>query len=191
MHKGHLELAQAAAEACGLDEVWLLVNPHAAGDLTAPSHKSGAATFGHRVMMAKLAVDGLPGASVYLGPGHELPHNMTSFRQIMQTAESNDFVFIAGMDVMAQLDKWDEVETVVENAAFVVAHRPGTGAEAVDGLRERLGALGGRLRAELFEFEGHNAVSSSQVRADLRAGERPATLDERVLEYIELNGLYR
>ncbi len=183
-HLGHVALAQAALVAGGLDEVWLLVNPN-------PAHKVNVLSYVHRFAMAELAVGGQSAVKLVRGADAQVPHTMAGFGELARRHGDHAFVFIVGMDVMAGLDSWEEVEKVVREAAFLVARRPGADGRLIDDLRGRLGGLGRRLAARIFDFEGYNLASSKQVREAVRTGARPGPLDDRVYGYIVEHGLYR
>lgn len=187
VHLGHVALARAAATVHGLNEVWLVVNPQFAGQ---DSFKAGAAPFRQRLEMAKLAVLAESKLRVYEGVRSGYLHSWTSFGELARQEDVQP-VFVLGTDAFARLDRWEDVESVVKNATFAVAHRGGGGARELRELRQRLGALAADLRVDEFSFEGFEGVSSSSVKADLRAGVRPAGLDPRVLEYIRAHNLYR
>jgi nicotinate-nucleotide adenylyltransferase len=185
VHAGHVELAQAALRNCGLDEVWLLVNPD-------PGHKAAAVPFRHRLDMARKAVEAAPGLRVYDGAWAEESHVMPTFLRIVAShPEEYRFVFVLGMDAFLRLDGWGDVESVVNNATYAVAHRTGSAASEIGELRWRLGWLGPELKVSVFEFDGYEGVSSTAVRRALRAGELPDGLPAGVYEYILRQGLYR
>ena len=186
VHLGHTAMAEAALTAFKLDQVWLWINPEAA-------HKAGVTPFADRLAMARLAVAGNEWLSVYEGEFSRHPHsNVETFAGLARRHPESELYYIVGSDTLAMVDRWDDVETVVEQTTFLVAERGNVGAGRVaDELRGRLGALGDRLRAKVFEFSGHNGASSLRVRAQLAAGERPEALDERVYQYILAHNLYR
>lgn len=167
-------MARAAMSACGLSEVWFLVNPE-------PGHKVGVTPLRGRVAMLRLAVEGLPGLSVYNGDLAGKAHTIDVFITLINQHLSDDFVFIVGADVLEHLPQWENSERVIERARFAVARRP----------RDMEVELDGRLRVQWFELEEHTAASSRDIREQLRAGKRPIELDGRVYGYISERGLYR
>jgi nicotinate-nucleotide adenylyltransferase len=183
VHLGHLEMSRAAMKSCGLDEVWLHVNARSA-------HKDGVTEYALRMAMVRLALEGEPRIRPYIGDLAEEPHTQPTFRRLARTYPGTRFLFIVGMDTLAWLDRWDDVASVVEHSTFAVAHRPGTPVQELDSLRERLGSLGDRLQVQLFDFDDHGLASSTAIRRQLRAGERPQALDPRVLDYIRDYHLY-
>jgi nicotinate-nucleotide adenylyltransferase len=186
VHLGHVALAQAARRAGGLDEVWLLVDPQ-------PAYKFNVLSYDQRFEMAKLATSGTEGVSAEAVPveARRWPHAMAGFARLMERHPAHRFVFVVGIDTMGRLDTWDDYQRVVEGATFLVARRRGMGGAVIEELRRRLGVLGARLDARLFEFDEFSGASSTVARAEVRAGKVPAQLDPRVYAYIMEHGLYR
>lgn len=182
VHRGHVALARAAMVAGDLREVWLLAAPE-------PWHKAVAADHGHRLAMLELAVAGEPGLRLVAPELRKVPHTLAGFGAVMAAHPSEEFVFILGMDALGRLDRWDDYESIVRTTTLMGARRTGTDEAVVADLRARLGVLGEELKVRLFDFE--HGASSTAVKKGLVAGERPADLDERVLDYIVRNGLYR
>jgi nicotinate-nucleotide adenylyltransferase len=186
IHRGHIALAQAAREAGGLDVVWVLVDAN-------PAQKANVLPYEQRFAMAKLATVNVAGVTAAAVPERwrRLPHTMTGFAQLMRRRPRDRFVFIVGIDTIARLDTWEDHERVVKLAAFLVAHRPEVSVEAIEALKGRLGPLGSWLDARLFEFDDYSEASSTAVRRELAAGQRPAALAPAVDQYIREHGLYR
>jgi nicotinic acid mononucleotide adenylyltransferase len=171
----------------GLDEVWLVVNAQIEAH---DSFKDGAAPLGHRLEMARLAVQNESKVRVYEGTLADALHSWPAFEELARQEGLREPFFILGMDAFMRLDRWDDVESVVKKATFTVARRGDSGGREVGELRRRLGGLAGELRVREFSFDGFGNVSSSRVKANLRDGVRPAGLDPRVLDYILANKLY-
>jgi len=183
VHRGHIALAKAALVAGGLDGVLLMVNP-------APEHKTGVAALADRLEMTRLAVADEPGLGVYDGVLAGEPQVAATFAALARELGSKSVVFVMGIDTLARLDRWPDVESVVKNATYLAARRGGVGDAEVAALRQRLGPLGSALRVQLFEFNEAAGASSAQVRAAVRAGEPTVDLDPMVRDFIERKGLY-
>jgi nicotinate-nucleotide adenylyltransferase len=186
VHLGHVELARAARQAGGLDEVWMLVD-------AAPAYKTNVLSFGHRIEMVRLAAateDWLRVADLPEGV-RRLPHTVPGFMAILERYPEDRFWFVLGVDTIGRLDSWDGYAAAVAAAPFLVARRPGVPDGAVRGLRERLGELAPQLKLQLFDFDGPRDASSTVARAQVKVGEVPAALDERVYRYIQKWQLYR
>jgi nicotinate-nucleotide adenylyltransferase len=187
VHLGHIELAKAVQRAARLDEVWFLVNVHAE---ESESYKKGAVSPSDRLNMVRIATSLDPALLLYEGSLADQPHTMQTFQEVMQEFPGTEFVFVTGMDTIARLDRWEDFDSVVKNASFAVAHRPGT-SQALSDLRERLGDLSDELKLMVFEFENFGAASSTAIRQEIRAGREPKYLDPRVFEYIKQGKLYQ
>ncbi len=121
IHLGHLILAEACRETCGLDQVWFVV----AG---APPHKPGGRTdAGHRLEMARLAVAGHPAFSVSeLETSRPGPHYSVETLEAVRRARPDDeLFFLIGGDSLVDLPQWREPGRILELATLVVANRPG------------------------------------------------------------------
>lgn len=121
IHQGHLILAEACREACGLDQVWFVV----AG---APPHKpAGRTDASHRVEMARLAVAGHPSFSVSdretRRPG---PHySVDTLQAIREEQPDAELSFLIGGDSLVDLPQWREPGRILQLATLVVANRAG------------------------------------------------------------------
>jgi len=174
VHLGHTAMARAAVSACELDEVWFLVNPTS-------GHKYGVTALVDRVAMVRLGLAGEPAMREGVPDGGEDPaaHTMSEFGRLMAQHPDTEFVFIIGMDVLATLDTWEDAMQVRE-LSFAVARRAGAPEIKLDE----------HLRVQWFDLAEHAEASSRLVQVQLRAGKRPAELDDRVFEYIRERGLY-
>lgn len=121
IHLGHLILAEAAREACGLDRVWFVV----AG---APPHKPlGRTDAAHRLEMVRLAVAGHPRFEVSdretRRPG---PHfSVETLAGIRAEHPADDLFFLIGGDSLVDLPQWREPGRILGLATLVVANRAG------------------------------------------------------------------
>jgi nicotinate-nucleotide adenylyltransferase len=121
IHLGHLILAEACREACGLDRVWFVV----AGS---PPHKpEGRTDMGHRVEMVRLAVAGNPAFEVSeietRRPG---PHySAETLEAIRLERPEDELFFLIGADSLVDLPHWRAPEKILRMTTLVVANRPG------------------------------------------------------------------
>jgi nicotinate-nucleotide adenylyltransferase len=163
-HVGHVALAEAAIEHFGIDRLVVTV-------VADPGHKPAEAAADHRLAMARLAFADLV-ADVELEP-----HRFTV--DALEARRYDDPIFLIGADQLRDLPRWKTPERVLELARLGVATRPGYSVAATS------------ERIQPFELEPH-PVSSSDIRARVRAGETIAALvPEAVAAYIDRHGLYR
>ena len=138
IHKGHLALALAAREECGLGRVYF-VPTHV------PPHRTSqpVASYFHRYAMTALATQRerafLP--SLLEAPGEFILHDKKSARAAVASApnysidtirrlkpslkKSDRLFFLIGVDAFKDIAKWREAEALFAECAFIVASRPG------------------------------------------------------------------
>jgi nicotinate-nucleotide adenylyltransferase len=175
IHDAHLAVAGAAAERFGLDRVLFI-------PAARPPHKAGAthAPYEDRVRMAEMACAGDPRFAVSrLEEGTRRSYSIVTIGKARALLEPGDeMFFIIGADAFAEIRTWLRWEEVVRSVVFLVISRPGHAYEAPPGVRlERLDNV--ELR-----------ISSSEIRAELAAGRRPAGVPGPVFDYIAGRGLY-
>lgn len=172
IHHGHLIVAQVAREALGLDRVLLMVSA------TQPLKVRHAVPAVHRLRMAELAAEGIPGLEV---DGREVSRGGTSYtvdtlRELQVEHPGTELVLLLGSDAAQQLPQWHEVEDVMRLAQLVVFARAGV--PVPEGFRE--------LEVPALE------LSSTAIRARAAAGRSlRGWVPERVADYISGLDLYR
>jgi nicotinate-nucleotide adenylyltransferase len=157
IHKGHIALALAARERCGLGRVYFVPT-------NVPPHKTSqpVASYFHRYAMTALATQSdkvfLP--SLLEAPGEFILHDKKSsrgsvasapnysidtIRKLKQSLKKSDrLFFVIGVDAFRDIAKWREAESLFVECAFIVASRPGFSlADIATALPEKL-----RPRAE-------------------------------------------
>lgn len=199
IHYGHLDAADAARVACGLDTVLLVparIPPHRA---TAPQ-----ASEYDRFAMTALAAHGhqdLVACDIELrsvGPSF----TAVTLEQLIQLGGTpTQLFFITGADAFAEIATWHDYPAVLDRSHFVAISRPGYPAEA---LRDRLVDLRPRMRRPEETASGNGSrvavwlvdaltrdVSSSTIRTHLAKGQ---TVDHlvppAVAQYITTHALY-
>ena len=168
-HNGHVRLASCAREHFELDRLLVLVS-------VAPPHKVVNVDADVRLALARLA---FPGAEVVRD---ESPYSIDTVR-----GYGDDAVFLVGADQFSNFLTWREPDEILEYVRLGVATRPGYPRERLDHVLERLRRP---ERVELFDM-APIAISSSEVRARVAAGEDVRTLVPRaVAAEVERLGLY-
>jgi nicotinate-nucleotide adenylyltransferase len=221
IHRGHLALAQAAADRYQLRQVLFVpanVSPH--------KQKQPVTPFIHRYAMVALATadQKLFFPSMLEAPA-ELSSTLTgqrpvatnapsysidTVRRLKQTLKKADrLFFLIGIDAFRDIAKWREARALLAECAFVVASRPGFSLKDVaeslpDGVRppaaitkpfQKQSASGDLvlpgLTLHLLEGVQQN-VSATTIR-DAAAHGKPLGrwLDPKVAEYVRKMGLYR
>src|SRR5713226_8864912 len=157
IHKGHLALALAARERCGLGRIYFVPS-------NVPPHKTSqpVASYFHRYTMTALATQSekIFTPSLLEAPGEFILHDKKSakasiasapnysidtIRKLKQTLKKSDrLFFLIGIDAFKDIAKWREAETLFAECEFIIASRPGFFlADVADALPERF-----RPRAE-------------------------------------------
>jgi nicotinate-nucleotide adenylyltransferase len=148
VHKGHLALARAALERCGLHRIYFVpanIPPHKQRQPLSP--------FAHRFAMLALAtaeekafVPSLLEAPVEEKNGNRKPreekpnYTIDTVRSLKRSVKPGDKLFLLiGMDAFADIAKWRESEALFRECEFVVASRPGFSlADVANALPEKL-----------------------------------------------------
>jgi nicotinate-nucleotide adenylyltransferase len=211
IHRGHLNVARAAAQRFRLREVWFIP-----ADI--PPHKQEApiTSFFHRYSMVTLAVadepDFLP--SLLEAPEPEAhmerrpSYTIDTVRRVKAGLRRGDrLYFLIGIDAFRDIAKWHKAEELLRECEFIVAARPGYSLEDVasslpNDLRPRLKELRAdgldealRRRRVILQFllETHENVSATQIRTAIKkgGGQLKKLVPDAVAEYIEKEGLYK
>ena len=199
IHMGHLDVAEAARVAIGLDHILLVpanVPPHRA----APKASSA-----HRFAMAALGVQDRPDLRV---SDLEMLSNEPSFtsttldRLRAAGGDPGTICFVIGADAFREIRTWKAFPEILDRCHFVVVSRPGSPAPA---LRAVLPELSGRMidAAGMLRFDTGGEprillvdaptapVSSTDVRRRVAASESIAGLvPDPVARHIRKHGLY-
>ena len=180
-HVGHLVVAEACAQAAGLDRV--LWTPAAT-----PPHKQNDPTLAPartrlRMVEAAVAGNGRFEASDVEVARAGVSYTVDTVRALRQRHAA--LAVVVGGDSLAGFPTWREAEEIARLARLVVYRRPGDGV--------RLGDLPGWLAERVTVVEGPQlAVSSQEVRALVAAGRSVRYLvPDAVREVVEAEGLYR
>jgi nicotinate-nucleotide adenylyltransferase len=184
-HVGHLVLAECARDRLALDEVRFIP----AGQ---PPHKRSAPVTRavHRVAMARLAVRGNPSFVVSTvetrrgGPSFTIE----TLRRLVAEGPAARLYLLMGADSLDEFSTWREPDAIRRVATLAVAVRPGSPPRN----RRRRG-LPALVRGRITWLDNAEiAVSSSQVRARVRAGRSIRYLvPAPVAAYIDRHRLYR
>ena len=187
IHRGHLELAQAALDQLNLDEIVFIP----AGQ---PWLKRGQpiTTGTHRLAMARLAVEGNPAFTVSdievkrPGPTYTVD-TLEALRQDLGTAE--EIYLILGMDVLDQFHRWRHPDRILRLCRLAVATR---GARDEAGYQPFVGRFPKAAETLVLLTADLPDISGSEIRDRLTRGEPVAgQLPGLVEDYIKRWSLYR
>ena len=221
IHRGHLALARAARERCGLSRILFV-------PANVPPHKQEQplSAFAHRYAMIALATaqekdfspslleapeDFESGSSRKGTTRAEKPnYTIDTLKRLKQSLRKADRLFLLiGIDAFADIAKWHHAEALFRECEFVVASRPGFSlADVANALPASLRprqevtrpfhkqAASGDLvlRGVTIHLlnEVYQPVSSTAIRQAVAAG-KPLTrfVDPAVADYIKKVGLYK
>ncbi len=189
VHLGHLHCAEVARRAAGLDHVVLV-------PARRPPHKPGRelADGLERLEMCRRAVEEHSWCSVW---GIELERQGPSFT--IDTLRSlaalrggpQGLHLILGDDNLPGLASWREVEELLRLAQPIVVHRSEEADSVLSGLADELSEAARARLSRGFVGCDSVAISSTDLRARIRAGEEPRSqLAEGVWEYVREKGIY-
>ena len=187
IHVGHLDAADAAQRALGLDEI--LVIP--ARDPPHREDEPRASAF-HRFAMVCLAIEGRNG---FRASDIELRREGPSYTALtLRDLHANGWhasqlYFILGADAFAEITTWYEYPAIFDACRFAVVARPGI---SLDAALARTPGLKGRVGDSIQLVEATTpAVSSSDIRARLAAGQSlEGLVPSSVARHITIHHLY-
>ncbi len=188
LHVGHLDAADAARAALGLDEV-LVIPAH---DPPHRPHDPHASAF-HRFAMVALAIEGRGG---YRASDLELRREGPSYTSLtlrdLRSAgwQPSQLFFILGADAFAEISTWFDYPAILEACRFAVVTRPGitlaAALEKTPALRERVGRTIHLVEAATAD------ISSTEIRKRLGANlPIDGLVPPAVARHIEVHRLYR
>ncbi len=191
IHLGHMAAAQAAVSALKLDKLLLIpagVPPHKELALNGASNE-------HRLAMTKLAADRL-GLKIPIEVlPLELERNGKSYTsdtlKALKCAYPKDELWLlVGSDMFLSLHQWHEPESILSMAHICAFSRTTQEEAAQFAAQEKY--LSDAYQAKITTISVPDLVetSSTKLREQLAAGERPRALDESVYGYILRHKLY-
>ncbi len=180
-HLGHVHAAKAAADALGLDRVFLI-------PANIPPHKAepAGATPLQRLEMTKLAAKADKRFSVLdLELRREgKSYSVDTIRELSALYPYDEFWFIVGTDMFLTLHQWFLAEEFLKKTGIAVVPRDAQGLEPIWAQKRMLEETFG---ARIFVVDVPPLEISS---TEVRVGQKRAQVTPEVAEYIRKNGLY-
>jgi nicotinate-nucleotide adenylyltransferase len=196
IHRGHVELAEAAWTALGLTRLYLVPAHY-------PPHRPApVASAYHRFAMVALAVAGRPewlADDVELGSA-EPSYTVSTLRTFHQRGyRSNDLFFITGADAFREIATWRNYPAILDDANFAVVSRPGFPVGVLAGVLPTLAPRMARPPARpsdgtsIFLIDAPTSdVSSTAIREACASGRGPGDMVPPVVrQHIDQHALYR
>lgn len=158
IHCGHLAIARAALEQCGLDEVWLMVSPQ-----NPLKQQSDLQDDSLRFEMAQKALEGINGVKA-CDYEFRLPkpsYTWNTLQQLSKDFPDHRFCLLIGGDNWAHFERWRHWKDILRHYDVIVYPRD---------------EFAGTIDLPLIN------VSSTEIRQKVRAGERISGLVPECVE---------
>lgn len=185
VHKGHIHLAESAADILNLDRVYLVpsrVSPHRSSD----EYASGE----DRMEMLRLACK----SNEKLFPcDYELKNDRKSYtiytvEEFRRRFPDDELFLLVGSDMLMCFEQWNGFEDILKSASLAVVSRNDGDFEILEEKAETLRKFGKIIVCPVEPLE----MSSSEIRKKIIKNEKISCyLDENVVQYITLRKLYR
>jgi len=200
VHRGHIQLAEAALAECGLDEVIFLPAAH-------PPHKAteSVTSFNDRLAMLELVCNSCTQFSISTVE-NELPrpsYTINTLRYLnAENDENREYFFIIGSDAFLELHTWRLYQELLGLINLIIARREGDAQENIEIQCRRLGFTRrnaknrwemphGTKEAVLLSIVPMNC-SATQIKKDLKVGAvSRLCLTDEVAKYIIKHDLYQ
>ena len=184
VHLGHLAIADDVAHAFGLTKVLFVPNARS------PLRQAPAASPSQRFEMCELATSDNARFAVSKvdidrdGPSYAID----TVRLLRAEYPDGEFAFIAGKDILDELQSWRDTGALLNEALMIVVDRPGVDGVDAERAASEVGCAGRIVthRAALMD------VSSTDIRNRIRSG-RPYRylLHRRVYDYLRRHQIYK
>lgn len=184
VHNGHIHLAKAAAEEFGLDKVLLVpsrISPHR----SMAEYASGE----DRLEMLRLVSEKEPVFEVcdYELCSDRVSYTIYTIEHLRQKYPNDELFLLVGSDMFMSFDKWYRFDEILANASLCVVSRNEGDAAELAKKAEELEKFGKIYVSESFPL----IISSTEIREKIAKNEDfTCYLDENVVQYIRLKGLY-
>ena len=121
VHNGHLGLAQTALDSFGLDKILFLPSgnhPFKKGSSIPPIEI--------RYDLTKKVIAPYPDFEISRLDMETVTPSYTKFliMRLHKTFPNDEFYFIAGSDIISELNKWHNHKWIIDNIELIIAHRP-------------------------------------------------------------------
>ncbi|MDD6043511.1 MAG: nicotinate-nucleotide adenylyltransferase [Eubacteriaceae bacterium] len=187
IHYGHISIAEAAMDECGLSSVILMptrIQPFKIGKKVAGEED--------RVNMVRLVAEEHEGFVVSTMEAflNEVSYTYKTFKLLQNQYENSQLNFIIGTDSLLSLENWYRGKDLLKEASFIVAVRPGYREDetllTAEFFRNKYGARIRILNNKPID------ISSTNIRNHIKNGKDISSLvPSCVEEYIYEHGLYK
>ena len=186
VHIGHISLARAAISEAQLEKLIVMpayIQPFKQGRRVTDDD--------HRLAMAKLAFEDVPGSEVSALEIDRMRVSYTfdTLSELKRQYPGKDLFFITGTDAFIQVDRWYKGVDLLEKFSFIVSVRPGY---IEDELDKKIKTYQDLYHTKVIKLAAQMPdISSTDIRESLKNGRTVSALvPESVERYIKDNGLY-
>lgn len=180
-HVAHLEVCLIAKEACGLDEVLVMIEKE-------PLHKTGVTSFNDRLAMVNLATSNYDSIKHFENNNSNITINNT-MPLISDNFHNTEYWQIVGSDVVEFLGSWQDVSKLFSNMKLCVVLRRNQDRLRINRQLQDLAKRYERLEYIILP-EVWSEVSSSKIRNQIKQSGHSDDLDPRVMQYIKEAPIY-
>ena len=189
IHSMHIDIAKQAKDILALNQIIFIPSAN-------PPHKNGAEIepFCHRFKMVELAIDGIEGFSVSNIENkikHKKSYTVDTLKALKLIYPKDKLYFIVGSDCIFDIEKWYRVEQIFKHCELIVFQRPDISNYKV--LLTKIKELEIKYKGKINLIGSiTDNISSSDIRQKISLKSRTIDeLDEKILNYINKNNLYR
>ncbi len=179
VHVGHLALANYISENSEIDEIWFIVSPQN------PFKESEDLILAqHRVEMLKESIDDYEKFKVS-DIELNLPTPSYTYNTLIELIKQNpnaEYSIIMGSDNLVTLDKWRNIDKIMELCSIIIYPRPGYPPISPEVVKSNISVI----KAPVFD------ISSTLIREGLLNGKNYSFLiPKKAHDYIVAHGLYK
>lgn len=183
IHNDHVNLALAARREYSLDRILFIPN----SQNPIKENKTGT-TVQNRIDMVRLAIEDYPFFEVdtFEVDRQGVSFTIDTFRYLRE--KYGDISLVCGADLLFEIERWKDWETLLREMKFLIANRP---PHSREGLEEKAEHYRSRYSADIRlikSFQMSN-VSSTRIREDILR-KKTLNISEKVAKYIIENKLY-
>lgn len=184
VHKGHTHLAESALRDFKLDMVYFVpskISPHRSSE----EYVSGE----DRLEMLRLATSGKPffHVSDYELKSDRISYSIYTVEHFRRKFPDDQIFLLVGSDMLMSFDKWYCFEKILSEVTLIVVSRNAGDLESLRKQADKLSIYGEILISSALP----EIISSTEIRKNFRENsDFSCYLDENVVQYIRLKGLY-
>lgn len=181
IHNAHIITARFAAEQYGIDRMMFMTSGN-------PPHKSGVTDKYIRNRMTELGVDGEFEVNTYETDKTDYSYTLHTLQHFKETNPNDDIYFIIGEDSLRDIGKWHKPQEILKLCTLLVFPRT-----SFKSLNELIKQTEAELDGKILPVDSPvMELSSTMIRQRIEDGKSVKhMIPDKVLEYIEENGLYK